>query len=271
MVLAVSRASTSAPGEAIGDAVIVSGDLDVIIDADAAAAPLREIVRLCWQGFQRRTIDLFEQLPARHAEPADRTLLVEMRQKVADRRVDLRQAIKCPVTQPSQQPSLDDEHGLLNLRLVPGSSRPCRQNGGVVMRGHLGVGAIDLRIVEAGLDHRRLRIVWHEQMRNAADCLHGAHVGVDPVGECLRPARASESEARRAKHGDEDLHLADFAGQPVDDDRNAIASVIHKQSLAARMRLPHRRRQLRFKIAIKFTESRITTGIGGDIFVPDDQ
>src|SRR5271165_4847046 len=67
--------------------------------------------------------------------------------------------------------------------------------------------------------------------------------------------------------------LADFAGQPVNDDRNAIASVIHKQSLAARMRLPHRRRQLRFKTAIKFTEPRITvtTGIGGDIFVPDDQ
>jgi hypothetical protein len=92
-------------------------------------------------------------------------------------------------------------------------------------------------------------------------------------GECLRPARASKSEARRAKHGDEDLRLADFAGQPVNDDRNAIASVIHKQSLAARMRLPHRRRQLRFKTAIKFTEPRITvtTGIGGDIFVPDDQ
>ena len=89
----------------------------MIIDADAAAAPLRELVRFGWQGFQRRTIDLFEQLPARHAEPADRMLLVEMRQKFADRRVDLRQAIEYPVTQPSQQPSLDDEHGLLNLRL----------------------------------------------------------------------------------------------------------------------------------------------------------
>ena len=39
-------------GEAIGDAVIVGGYLDVIIDADAAAAPLRELVRLGWQGFR---------------------------------------------------------------------------------------------------------------------------------------------------------------------------------------------------------------------------
>src|SRR5256885_12246881 len=46
---------------------------------------------------------------------------------------------------------------------------------------------------------------------------------------------------------DEDLRLADFAGQPVDDDRNPIAGIIDEQPLAGRVRLPHRRRQLRFK------------------------
>ena len=95
-------------GEAIGDAVIVGGYLDMIIDADAAAAPLRELVGFGWQGFQRRTIDLFEQLPARHAEPADRMLLVEMRQKFADRGVELRQAVKRPMAQPPEKPSLDN-------------------------------------------------------------------------------------------------------------------------------------------------------------------
>jgi hypothetical protein len=35
-----------------------------------------------------------------------------------------------------------------------------------------------------------------------------------------------------AEHGDEDLRLADFADQPVDDDRNPIAGIIDEQPLA---------------------------------------
>ena len=81
-------------GEAMGHAVIMGGDLDVIIDPDAACPPFRELVGLGRQGLQRRAIDLFEQLPARHAEPADRPLFVEMLQQFANRRVDLRQAVK---------------------------------------------------------------------------------------------------------------------------------------------------------------------------------
>ena len=37
-----------------------------------------------------------------------------------------------------------------DLGFVPGPIRPRRQNGGVVMGRHLGVGAIDRRLVEAG-------------------------------------------------------------------------------------------------------------------------
>ena len=196
-----------------------------------------------------------------------------MRHQIGDRRVDVRQAVKGSMAQPPEKPSLDDEHGLLDLCFVPRPPRPRRQNGGVVMRRHFGVGPIDLRIVEAGLDDGGLGIVRHEQMRNAADRLEGAHMGVDPVGERLRPARVRKGEARRAEHGDEDLRLADFAGQPVDDDRNPVAGVIDEQPLAGRVRLPHRRRQLRFKAAIELAKPRIavTAGIGGDIFVPDDQ
>ena len=82
-----------------------------------------------------------------------------------------------------------------------------------------------------------------------------AHMGVDPVGECLRPARVREGEARGAEHGDEDLRHADFPGEPVNDDRDPVARVIDEQPLARRVRLPHRRRQLRFKAAIEFGRS----------------
>ena len=260
-------------GEAIGNAVIMGGGVDVIIDADAACPPFGELIGLGRQRLQRRAIDLFEQLPARYAEPPDRTLFVEMLQQIADRRVDLGQTVKSSVAQPPEKPSLDDEHRLLDLRLVPRSSRPGRQDGGVVMRRHLGVGAIDLGIVETGLDDGRLGIVRHEKMRNAADRLQGPHMGVDPVGQRLCPARMRKSEARRAEHRDEDLRFPDFAGQPVDDDRHAVARVIDEQPLAGHVRLPHRHRQTPFPFPVEIAKSRvaIAAGIGDDIFLPEDR
>jgi hypothetical protein len=98
-------------------------------------------------------------------------------------------------------------------------------------------------------------------------------VGVDPVGERLRPARVREGEARGAEHGDEDLRLADLPGQPVNEDWNAVAGVIDEQPLARRVRLPHRRRQLRLEGSIEFAKPRIAVAawVLRDIFVPDDQ
>src|SRR6202051_1126400 len=199
----------------MGDAIVMSSDLDVIVDTDAARPPFGELVRFGRKGLQRRAIDLFEQLPARYAEPPDRALFVEMRHQIGDRRVDLRQAVKSSMAQPPEKPSLNDEHRLLDFCFIPRTSRPRWQNGGVVMRRHLGVGSIDLRIVETSLDNSGFGIVRHEQMWNDADHLEGAAMGVDPVGHRLRPARERKSEARCAEPGDEDLRLADFAGQPA--------------------------------------------------------
>ena len=53
---------------------------------------------------------------------------------------------------------------------------------------------------------------------------------------------------------------------------SCVAGIIDEQPLAGRMRLPHRRRQRRFKAAIELAKPRITVtaGIGRDIFIPDD-
>ncbi len=143
-----------------------------------------------------------------------------------------RQAVEDAMAQPPEQPALDDQHRLLDLRLVARLPRPRRQDGGPVMRRHLGVGAVHLRVVEAGLDDGGLGVVRHDQLGHAADRFERAHMGVDPVGQRLRPARVREGEARRAQHGDENLRLAHFAGQPVDHDRHAVAGVIDEQPLA---------------------------------------
>jgi hypothetical protein len=87
------------------------------------------------------------------------------------------------MAQPPEKPSLDDEHRLLGFCFIPRTSRPRWQNGSLIMRRHLGVGSIDLRVVETSLDNSGLGIVRHQQMRNAAEHLESADMGVDPVGQ----------------------------------------------------------------------------------------
>jgi len=67
-------------------------------------------------------------------------------------------------------------------------------------------------------------------MRDAADRVKRAHMGVDPVAERLCLTRLGEGEARRAQNGDEDLRHTHFAGELVDDDRDAVAGVIDEQT-----------------------------------------
>ena len=167
-------------GEAVGHAVVMGVGFDVIIDADTARAPLAEDVRLDRQRLQRRAVDLLQQLPARHAEPPDRTLFVEQLQEFADRRVDLGETVECSMAQPPEKPSLDDEHRLLDFGFVSRTPRPRRQNGGAVMRRHVGIGAIDQRVIETGLDDRGLGVVRHQKVRRATDRPEGLHMGVDP-------------------------------------------------------------------------------------------
>jgi hypothetical protein len=66
-----------APREAVGNAVKVAVDIDVVVDTDPAHAPFGEDIGLGRQGLERRSAEFFEQLPPRDPEPADRLLLIE--------------------------------------------------------------------------------------------------------------------------------------------------------------------------------------------------
>jgi hypothetical protein len=79
------------------------------------------------------------------------------------------------------------------------------------VRRHLGIGSVDLRLVQARLDDGDLGVIGNDEARHAADGGKGARVGTDPIPECLRPGRLDVGEARRAHHCDEDLRLSHFA------------------------------------------------------------
>jgi hypothetical protein len=93
------------------------------------------------------------------------------------------------VAQATEQPSLDDQHRDFDLRLVAWPTGPCRQDRGIVMRRHLGVGSIDLRLIKAGLDDGDLGVVRHEQFRHPAQRRESAGMSADSVDQCLGPAR----------------------------------------------------------------------------------
>jgi hypothetical protein len=103
-------------GEAVGDGIIVGVDVDVIVEADPADSPHTVFVRLIRQRLERWAVDLLEQLPAGDAEPAQGLLLIELGHELAERGVDVAEAIEDPAPEPADEPALDDQDGLLDLR-----------------------------------------------------------------------------------------------------------------------------------------------------------
>ena len=122
-------------------------DLDVVIDTDPAQPPFGESIGLAGQSLEVRPVEFLEQRAAGDAEPPHRPLLVKLVEQLADRSVEFGQAVEAAMAQPAQQPALDDQHRRLDFRFVARAARPGRQDRGLIMRRHLGVGAVDLRLV----------------------------------------------------------------------------------------------------------------------------
>ena len=80
------------------------------------------------------------------------------------------------------------------------------------MPGHVGVGPVDHRLVKAGLGDAGLEIIADRLPGGAAEIGEGADMRADPIRQLLAPHRLGVGEARRAQHGDKDLHRDDLAG-----------------------------------------------------------
>src|SRR5205823_1173915 len=259
--------------EAVGNAVEMPLDIDMVIDADTAHAPFGEHIRLGRQRLERRPVELFEQLPARDAEPADRSLLVEPLEQIADLRIQLGEAVEPAIAQTTDQPAFDDQHAGFDFWLIAWPAWPGRQHGGAVVRCHLGIGSVDLRLVQAGLDDGDFGVVGNDETRHSANCRKGARVCSDPIAKRLRPDRFDVGEVGRAHDRDEDLRLVHLTGQPVDDHRHGVAGVIDEQLVATHMDLAHRDRELVFPASEELAEAGVAVAlrIARDVLVPEDR
>src|SRR5262249_53297114 len=76
-----------AAGKAIRHAVEMPLALDMVVDADPTKTPLGKGVGLCRQRVEVRPIEFFEQCSAGDPKPPDRSLVIELLQQLADRRI----------------------------------------------------------------------------------------------------------------------------------------------------------------------------------------
>ena len=219
----------------------------------------------------RRAIEGLEELLARRPQvAADAT--IQASDLLADGDVQFVEAEEPPVAQPGDDPALHEQHGGLDLGLVAGLVGARGQNGRAVMRGHLGVAAVDFGLIEAGADHPGLEVVGHDQRRHRAESGEDAGVGADPGRQRLAPARFCIGHVRGAHHGDEDLRRPRHAGDRVDD-RHPRAGIVDEHPLACGMALAHDRREPARPAAVVLAKGRVAVAVRmlATIFVPEQR
>ena len=166
--------------QVIGDAVVVAVHLDVLVNTHGCLLPFRELVPSFRQRLKHRPFQ-----PLQHLLAATRQLLEGLRihpaQQTKDGLVGLRYGEEGEVAQPGQDPPPGDQHPAFHLHLVLRPARACRDHSKPVVRGHLLVGPIDVRIVPARTLHRRFRVVGNDDHRHALDVLQGLDLGTNPV------------------------------------------------------------------------------------------
>jgi hypothetical protein len=118
------------------DGVVMPVELDVVVDVDARRLPLPVDEGLDGQRTEGGTIQsLEERTPARLVLPHHAA--VEVREQVADARVQRGQREERLMPEPRQDPALGHQHRRLDFRFVPSPPGPGRQDHGADMLGEL--------------------------------------------------------------------------------------------------------------------------------------
>ena len=160
-----------------------------------------------------------------------------------------------------QNPSPDDLDADFDLGFVARTIRPRWDDGGAVMAGKVGIGAVDHRLVKASPGDAGLEIVAHRLPGSAAEIGECAHVRADPVRQALAQARFGVGVVRGAEHGDENLRRAHLASEPIDH-LHGVAGIIDEQLLAGDMDLAQGRLEAARPFLVAIAEPRIAEAVG---------
>ncbi len=221
--------------------VVVTVDLDVVVNADSGKLPLGVLIGLCWQGAQGWLIHFGEGAGAAAGQLLERAL-VQGGQQGTHLAVQFAKAEEALMAQARQHPARHHQHRILHFRFVLGAAYAGRQHSHAVVVGKVLIGRVKVRLVARRLGHAAAQIVRHPQLGATAEEVQGTHMAGDPVGQLLGPGRLDVGVVRRAQNGNEDLGLLDLASSTVRHGHR-LAGVVDEQLLSRRVGLAHRQRQ----------------------------
>src|SRR3984957_2235313 len=212
-------------------------DLDVIIEVDSRAPPLRELPILGWQAVERGAFDLLEQLAPAQSEMAHRTLVHALHDEF-DGLVAFGERGEGLCAQSAEDIGLSKSDSSLDLGLVSWLVRPRRKDSNRVVRRHRAIGSVDLWIVERGFVDAALQIVGNQQLRRAAEEAEHANVRAGPIRQLLRPRSLGISQVRSAENSNKYLSLMDLARRWINN-RDPLARVVHERLFSGDVVLGH--------------------------------
>jgi hypothetical protein len=159
--------------QAVGDAVEMAVDFDMIIEVDAGFAPLGLLVGLGRQGGERGLV-VGQELGVTRARELFEEAVVEFRQQRANSGIELVETKEGVGAQPGEDPAFDQLDPGLDLGLVPGFVGARRQHGRAVMRGQVSIGGVEVGFVATGFGNPRFEIVGYDELRHPAKEGEGA-------------------------------------------------------------------------------------------------
>ncbi len=191
--------------QAMGRRVVGAGEDDVAVGVELGPLPLGQLPGRQGQRPQGRALDLLEDL---QRDLLDRAVdaapggLDAPAQQVAIAVVDVAEGAA------GQGVALDVvDAALFHLAFVLGRARPTGRDEKAVVLGALAIAALDLGIVERGVDDRGAEIVEHDAARDAAEELEGGAMQAQPrrdrlvedqLGVLMPTARQRHHEDPRA-------------------------------------------------------------------------
>ncbi len=165
------------------------------------------------------------------------------------------------VAQAPEDPSLNDAHGALDLRLVARLARPCGKDGGAVVLGHVLVAALDRGLVDACARHAALQVVGHHRAADALKERERSNVRPHEVVHPLRVRGLRERVVGGTEHGHEELDLAHLTRGSIDELR-PLAGVVHEHLVAGDVVLPHGQLSTLQEGAVALAERRVLEPAG---------
>ena len=210
--------------------------VEVPLDVDAGRLPLPELVACGRQRLQRRPVQLREQGGTVALELVEASL-VEPREQLGDRLVGFVRREELAFAQRRDYPSLDNLNSHFHLGFVLRPVRARRNNRRAVVRSHLAVCGIEIRLVITRVLHAGFAVIRNQDLGHAAEELEGPDMRADPVAQILPQRDLGEGVVAGPQHGHEHSAWLAFLGLRIVD-RNCGAGIVHEHLFASAVFLP---------------------------------